>query len=63
MKIKIAGAVVLAACLAGCSTTPEQLESSKSTARQTRNFPDNYQALYRKSTDRPRAVLWQAAEV
>lgn len=48
MKIKIASVAVLAACLAGCSTTPEQLETAKSTATQTRFFPDNYQALYRK---------------
>jgi hypothetical protein len=28
--------------------TPEQLESSKSTAKQSRTYADNYQALYRK---------------
>ncbi len=49
MKSKIiAAAAMLVACPASCSTTPEQLESSKSTATQMRAFPDNYQALYRK---------------
>jgi hypothetical protein len=28
--------------------TPEQLESSKSTAKQSRTYADNYHALYRK---------------
>ncbi|MBB6304482.1 hypothetical protein [Rhizobium leucaenae] len=49
MKIKyIVAAAGLVAGLVGCSTTPEQLETSKSTATQSRDFPDNYQALYRK---------------
>jgi hypothetical protein len=51
MNIKtavVAVVAVLVACLAGCSTTPEQLESQPSTYTETRSFPDNYQALYRK---------------
>ena len=41
-------AVGLAACLTGCSTTPEQLETAKPTTTRSRNYPDNYQAFYRK---------------
>ncbi|NEI70977.1 hypothetical protein GR212_15460 [Rhizobium lusitanum] len=47
MNYRIWGALVLA-CLAGCSTSSGQLESASGTATQTRKYPDNYQALYRK---------------
>lgn len=34
--------------ISGCSTTPEQLEASKSAHAETRGFSINYQELYRR---------------
>ncbi|SOC45730.1 hypothetical protein SAMN05892877_117119 [Rhizobium subbaraonis] len=41
-------AVVVIATLAGCSSTPEALEQSKSADRTEKVFSENYQEVYRR---------------
>jgi hypothetical protein len=39
------------AALAGCSTSSQALEDSKSAARTEKNFSENYQEVFRRLTD------------
>ncbi|MEB2845962.1 hypothetical protein [Endobacterium cereale] len=41
-------AIAAVLSLAGCSSTPTELEKQPSSLTETRTYPDNYQALYRK---------------